>query len=269
MFSTVISLSDCNTYNADYDGDEMNCHFPQSYLAASESHTIASTHEQFIVPTDGTPLRGLIQDHVDAGVKLTQLNTFLEREEYQQLLFAALGSLQGLEVVRSDCDIEMLPPAIAKPKKLWTGKQVISTLLHHLRKGNDQDDDPSFDFPGLSMERKAKTPATAFGPSYNEHMVIVRDGDLVQGVLDKAAFGASEFSLVHAIHEAYGQVRAGLLLDSLGRLFTAYIQYYAGHSCRMEDLILTSEADEKRRKLVQVHSSNPVCLLVNLSLCAN
>ena len=209
----------------------------------------------------------LIQDHVDAGVKLTQLNTFLEREEYQQLLFAALGSLQGLEVVRSDCDIEMLPPAIAKPKELWTGKQVISTLLHHLRKGNDQDDDPTFDFPGLSMERKAKTPPAAFGSSYNEHMVIVRDGDLVQGVLDKAAFGASEFSLVHAIHEAYGQVRAGLLLDSLGRLFTAYIQYYAGHSCRMEDLILTSEADEKRRKLVQVHSSKlcvftcePICL---------
>ena len=62
--------ANCNTYNADYDGDEMNCHFPQSYLAAAEAHFIASTDRQFIVPTDGTPLRGLIQDHVDAGVKL-------------------------------------------------------------------------------------------------------------------------------------------------------------------------------------------------------
>jgi len=243
--------ANCNTYNADYDGDEMNCHFPQSYLATAESHFIAGTDLQFIVPTDGSPLRGLIQDHVDAGVKLTCMNTFIEKEEYQQLLFAALGSLPGLELIRSDANIELLPPAIQKPKELWTGKQVISTLLNHLRKGNDRDEDPSFNFPGLSMERKAKTPPSAFGPSWNEHLVIVRDGDLLQGVLDKAAFGASEFSLVHAVYEAYGPSRAGLLLNALGRLFTAYIQYYSGHSCRMEDLILTPEADAKRRKLVK------------------
>lgn len=243
--------ANCNTYNADYDGDEMNCHFPQSYLASAESHTIASTDQQFIVPTDGSPLRGLIQDHVDAGVKMTQMNTFIEREEYQQLLFAALASLPGLELIRSDANIELLPPAIRKPRELWTGKQVISTLLNHLRKGNDRDDDPSFNYPGLSMERKTKTPATAFGESYKEHMVIIRDGDLLQGVLDKAAFGASEFSMVHAVYEAYGPSRAGLILNALGRLFTAYIQYYAGHSCRMEDLILTPEADEKRRQMVK------------------
>ena len=249
---------DCNTYNADYDGDEMNCHFPQSYLATAESHFIAATDEQFIVPTDGTPLRGLIQDHVDAGVKLTQMNTFIEKEEYQQLLFAALGSLPGLELLRMDADIELLPPAILKPRELWTGKQVISTLLNHLRKGNDRDENPHFNFPGLSMERKTKTPPTAFGPSWKEHFLIIRDGDLLQGVLDKAAFGASEFSLVHAVYEAYGPSRAGLLLNALGRLFTAYIQYYAGHSCRMEDLILTPEADEQRRQLVKVCYSNNV-----------
>jgi DNA-directed RNA polymerase I subunit RPA1 len=205
--------ANCNTYNADYDGDEMNCHFPQSYLAAAEAHFIAATDRQFIVPTDGTPLRGLIQDHVDAGVKLTCMNTFIEKEEYQQLLFAALGSLPGLELIRSDANIELMPPAIRKPKELWTGKQVISTLLNHLRKGNDRDEDPTFNFPGLSMERKAKTPASAFGESWNEHKVIIRDGDLVQGVLDKAAFGASDFSLVHAVYEAYGESRAGLIRE--------------------------------------------------------
>jgi RNA polymerase Rpb1, domain 2 len=53
--------ANCNTYNADFDGDEMNCHFPQNYLAAAESKYIAATDLQFIVPTDGSPLRGLIQ----------------------------------------------------------------------------------------------------------------------------------------------------------------------------------------------------------------
>lgn len=243
--------ANCNTYNADFDGDEMNCHFPQSELARAEAQNIAKTDLQYIVPTDGSPLRGLIQDHVVGGVKLTKRDTFLEKWEYQQLLFAALASLPGLEVIRSDMDIELLPPAITKPRPLWTGKQVISTLLLHLRKGSDRDGAKTSELPGLSTERKAKTPETAFGSAQEEHLVLIREGELLRGVLDKAAFGATDFSIVHAVFEAYGPEKAGLLLNSLGRLFTAYIQFYSGHSCRMEDLVLTETAEIERRKLVQ------------------
>mmetsp|Transcript_20478 Transcript_20478/g.41728 ORF Transcript_20478/g.41728 Transcript_20478/m.41728 type:complete len:1306 (+) Transcript_20478:393-4310(+) len=244
--------ANCNTYNADYDGDEMNCHFPQSDNARAESEFIANADLQYIVPTDGSPLRGLIQDHVDAGVKLTGKDTFLEKWEYQQLIFASLTSLSGLEIIESDMDIDLLPPAIRKPRQLWTGKQVISTLLHHLRKGKDKFDVHDIEvLPGISMERKTKTPPTAFGAEQEEHLVLVRDGELLRGVLDKAAFGATDFSLVHAVYEAYGPNKAGLLLNALGRLFTAYLQYYSGHSCRMEDLVLTSEADQERRALVE------------------
>ena len=243
--------ANCNTYNADFDGDEMNCHFPQNDLARAEAQYIAQTDLQYIVPTDGSPLRGLIQDHVVGGVKMTKKNTFLERWEYQQLLFAALSSLSGLEVIRSSDKIELLPPAIVKPRELWTGKQVVSTLLLHLRKGSDRDCSNVSNLPGLSTERKTKTPGSAFGVKQEEHLVLIRDGELLRGVLDKAAFGSTDFSLIHAVYEAYGAEKAGLLLNALGRLFTAYLQYYSGHSCRMEDLVLTKNADAKRRKLVQ------------------
>lgn len=243
--------ANCNTYNADYDGDEMNCHFPQNDIARAESECIAKTDLQYIVPTDGSPLRGLIQDHVDAGVKLTSKETFLEKWEYQQLMFACLSSLSGLELLQSDVDIEMLPPAIRKPRELWTGKQVISTLLHHLRKGKDGDPYSREILPGISVERKAKTPNVAFGDAMKEHLVIIRDGELLRGILDKAAFGSTDHSLVHGVYEAYGPTKAGLLLNAFGRLFTAYIQYYSGHSCRMEDLILKKDIDAARRELVQ------------------
>ena len=232
----------------------MNCHFPQNDIARAESEFIAKTDLQYIVPTDGSPLRGLIQDHVDAGVKLTSKDTFIEKWEYQQLMFAALSSLSGLELIQSDVDIEILPPAIRKPRELWTGKQVITTLLHHLRKGKDGDPTSTEILPGISVERKSKTPNTAFGDSMEEHLVLVRDGELLRGILDKAAFGSTDFSLVHGVYEAYGPTKAGLLLNAFGRLFTAYLQYYSGHSCRMEDLILTAQADKSRRELVQVCS---------------
>eukprot|EP00532_Pseudo-nitzschia_australis_P012435 CAMPEP_0168217876 /NCGR_PEP_ID=MMETSP0140_2-20121125/7531_1 /TAXON_ID=44445 /ORGANISM="Pseudo-nitzschia australis, Strain 10249 10 AB" /LENGTH=1678 /DNA_ID=CAMNT_0008145761 /DNA_START=372 /DNA_END=5409 /DNA_ORIENTATION=+ len=248
--------ANCNTYNADYDGDEMNCHFPQSDLGRAEAEYIAKTDLQFIAPTDGTPLRGLIQDHVVAGVKLTKRDTFLNKWEYQQLMFAALVSLPRLELIRSDAKIELLPPAILKPKPMWTGKQVISTLLNHLRKGNDRDAPGRGPMPGISTERKAKTAGAAFGNNLEEHLVIIRDGELLRGVLDKAAYGATDFCLVHAVYEAYGPAKAGLLLNSLGRLFTSYIQFYSGHSCRMEDLILTKKADQTRRDLIMKAYNN-------------
>jgi len=243
--------ANCNTYNADFDGDEMNCHFPQNDLAQAEAYYIARTNLQYIVPTDGSPLRGLIQDHVVGGVKLTKRDTFLERWEYQQLVYSSLASLPGLEVIRDDAVIELMPPAVIKPRPLWTGKQVVTTLLRHLQKGNDQDDERNSNFEGISLERKAKTPGSAFGDCAEEHLVLVRDGELLRGVLDKSAFGATDFSLVHSVYEAYGPEKAGLLLNALSRLFTVYIQCYAGHSCRTEDLILTKDADEERRNLVQ------------------
>ncbi len=41
--------ANCNTYNADFDGDEVNCHLPQSELAAAEASLIAFTDEQYLV----------------------------------------------------------------------------------------------------------------------------------------------------------------------------------------------------------------------------
>ena len=59
--------ANCKTYNADFDGDEMNLHFPQDHLARAEAYEIVRADQQYTVPTDGKPLRGLIQDHVVRG----------------------------------------------------------------------------------------------------------------------------------------------------------------------------------------------------------
>ena len=54
--------ANCNTYNADFDGDEMNMHFPQNEVARAEAMNIADTDHQYLSATAGKPLRGLIQD---------------------------------------------------------------------------------------------------------------------------------------------------------------------------------------------------------------
>ena len=133
----------------------------------------------------------------------------------------------------------MPAPTIWKPRPLWTGKQVVSAVLRHL----------TAKLPPLNLDFKAKTPASAFGADQEEHEVVLRGGELLRGVLDKAAFGASEYGLVHGVYEFYGPHFAGRLLTALGRLFTIYLQF-AGHTCGIEDLILTAEAEQRRRSLI-------------------
>ena len=58
----------CKSYNADFDGDEMNAHFPQNEVARSEANNIVNVCKQYLVPKDGTPLQGLIQDHIISGL---------------------------------------------------------------------------------------------------------------------------------------------------------------------------------------------------------
>ena len=42
--------ANCNTFNADFDGDEMNLHLPQSQHARAEATMIAAADEQYVVP---------------------------------------------------------------------------------------------------------------------------------------------------------------------------------------------------------------------------
>jgi DNA-directed RNA polymerase I subunit RPA1 len=69
------------------------------------------------VPKDATPILGLIQDHVVSGVLMTMRGRFFGKEDFMHLLLAAFGTPTQR--------IKMPKPAMLKPKKLWTGKQVI------------------------------------------------------------------------------------------------------------------------------------------------
>ncbi|GAA6000410.1 hypothetical protein JCM10207_008000 [Rhodosporidiobolus poonsookiae] len=230
--------ANCNSYNADFDGDEMNMHFPQSLNAQAEARMIANTDNQYLVPTSGNPLRGLIQDHVVAGVWLTNKDTFFTREQYQQLIYGALrpeGAYTGEGMVKT------LPPTVWKPKPLWTGKQVISTVLLNIQPP---------DMCGINFSSKGKVPGNAWGVFTEEGEVLVRDGELLTGIIDKAQIGASPYGLVHSVYELYGPSSAGKLLSILSRLLTKFLQSRA-FSCRMDDLVLTAQGNADRRKMLQ------------------
>jgi DNA-directed RNA polymerase I subunit RPA1 len=226
--------ANCNTYNADFDGDEMNMHFPQSEVSRAEALQIADCDHQYLVSTSGKPLRGLIQDHLSVAVWMTNRDTFFDRETYQQLIYNCLRPESG-HIVGDR--IQTVPPAIIKPYARWTGKQVITTILKNIR---------PLDCTPLNLNSRSQVPANRWGPNSEENDVLFKDGELVTGILDKAQLGPSGGGLIHSIHEAYGPTVAGKMLSILGRLLTKYLHMRA-FSCGMDDLRLTPQGEQSRR----------------------
>lgn len=226
--------ANCNTYNADFDGDEMNVHFPQDQVARSEAYLLAGAPHQYIVPKDGTPLRGLIQDHIVGGVLLTKKDTFFSKQQYNQFLFVSCTHLRG------DKPILTLPPAILRPQPLWTGKQIISSLLLNL---THQD---GVKAKGLFMEGKSRIPVDCWGSHKLEGKILMRNGELLHGVMDKAQFGASSYGIVHCVYEIYGAEASEKMLTSVARLCTHFIQSRRGFTCGVDDLLLHENADKMR-----------------------
>ncbi|XP_022114483.2 DNA-directed RNA polymerase I subunit RPA1 [Pieris rapae] len=245
-----LHYANCKSYNADFDGDEMNAHFPQNEIARSEAYNIMSVRKQYLVPKDGTPLSGLIQDHVISGVRMSLRGTFFSKADYQQLVFQALSSHRG--------EIKLLPPTILKPVLLWSGKQVLSTIIiNSIPKGK----------PYLSLVGKAKigdkawqkVPARTWiaggtpleNNDLSEAQVVIRNGELLCGVLDKTHYGATPYGLVHCMYELYGGDSSTALLSSFSKVFTFYLQWI-GFTLGVKDILVVEEANKKRDEIVQL-----------------
>ena len=225
--------ANCNTYNADFDGDEMNMHFPQNEVARAEALQIADTDHQYLSATAGKPLRGLIQDHISVSVALCNRDTFFNRGDYHQLIYGALRPENGHILSER---LQLVPPAIIKPSPRWTGKQVFTTILKNIQPP---------DCGGLTVKGETQLKAEQWGTKSEEATVLISDGEFITGILDKSQLGPSSGGVIHAVHEVYGPAVAGKLLSSMGRLLTRYLGMRA-FSCGMDDLRLTSEGEISR-----------------------
>lgn len=222
----------------------------------------------YLVPKDGTPLGGLIQDHIIAGVRMSLRGKFFNKIDYQQLVYQGLRDKQG--------EIKLLPPTILKPFTLWSGKQVISTVLINLIPEN---------YKPLNLTSTAKIGAkawekylpvkTIYGGSdlqkndMSEAEVIIRYGELLVGVLDKMHYGSTAYGLVHCMYELYGGDCSSKVLTSLARLFTYYLQW-TGFTLGVHDILVQAQNDQRRVEVIKsVRASGPTIAASALNLGDN
>ena len=204
----------CPPYNADFDGDEMNLHVPQSEEARSEAILLMRVQDQLISPRYGGPIIGGLRDFITGAYLLTKDDTTLTKQEFCNL--AMLGDYEG-----------SLPEPATKGKDgpLYTGKQLFSLFLPN-------------DFNYVMTSKWSK------GTKGKPKDVVIKNGQLLSGVIDKSSIGAEEpESVLHRIAKDYGNAQAKKFLNSILIIVKQFITHY-GFSYGYSDLELSDKVRE-------------------------
>ena len=212
-----LNVSVTAPYNADFDGDEMNAHIPQSYEASTELSEIAAVPHQIVTPRHAKPLIGVVQDALVGSYRITQPHVDFNRREFMNMMMWN-KRFEGY-----------VPQAGRKAEGKagrWTGQQVLSQLMPpiNLEMAN-----------GLYKDNKSK-----------DNMVKIREGVIQQGIFDKDIFSKPSKGVVHVTFRDYGPTDTVNLIDSVQNTIEQFL-VYNGFSVGISDLI----ADEDTRKQME------------------
>ncbi|XP_021363401.1 DNA-directed RNA polymerase III subunit RPC1-like isoform X1 [Mizuhopecten yessoensis] len=198
----------CNPFNADFDGDEMNLHLPQTEEAKAEAITLMGSKSNIITPRNGEPLIAAIQDFITGAYLITQKDVFFDRARTCQLISAMLSGND------SQMKIDLPPPCILKPCNLWTGKQIFSVLLR-----------PNKDYPvKANLRTRGKNYSSGEDLCYNDSFVVIRNSEHLCGAMDKGTLGSgSKNNIFYVILRDYGEQYAADALVRLARLCPAFL----------------------------------------------
>ncbi|KAG5182619.1 RNA polymerase III, largest subunit [Tribonema minus] len=217
----------CNPYNADFDGDEMNMHLPQTEEARAEAATLMAVVNNLVTPKNGEPLVAATQDFLTASYLITQNEIFFDKEE-----FCEIATYMGDAGERIDMPI----PAIVAPVALWTGKQakccdvckqVMSLLVR-----------PQRDSPVLvNFETKEKNYTTGLNFCEKDGYVHFRNSEMLSGTMAKRTLGdGSKSGLFYTLIREHGPHEAARCMNRLAKLCARYLGGHRGFSIGIDDV---------------------------------
>jgi DNA-directed RNA polymerase subunit A' len=210
-------------YNADFDGDEMNLHIPQTEEARAEAEMLMLVENNIRSPRYGLPIITCKHDHITGCYLLTKSDRKFSKKEAAELL-ASMGIFD------------------VKLKNQYTGKEIFSFILPK----------------GLNMKFKS---AFCLGCKKckkdgceNDAYVVIKDGELKKGIIDDNALGEKKAKLIDRIELLYGQKATRIFLDRVSRLSLEVITKH-GFSISLSDEDISKNAKKKIEKRLEESKS--------------
>lgn len=252
----------CAPYNADFDGDEMNIHVPQTHEARAEAIELMGVVKNTLTPKNGEPLVAATQDFITASYLVTCKSVFMDRAEFTRVLAMVSDAAFSLP---------MPTPAILKPIELWTGKQVISTLIKSAAlsagattRPTHRGDEPFKDsgavlgsLAHVTTELKEKGCKMKTTDIFNSAVMCPRDayvcfrgGELMCGQIGKKTLGdGSKNSVLYVLGLECGMEASAYAMNRLAR-FAARWHSENGFSIGVDDVTPSQLLQNRKRGLV-------------------
>lgn len=240
-----LSLWPCSAYNADFDGDEMNLHVPQSISATEEVRVLMRAANHIVTGQRNGPICGIIQDGLVGSYLLT--NTWLESTETDTMV----SRNTFLDVItKVGIDIKRYQNMLSRAVKYYP--EYVKLLEN--KSGIDSKWDIADSVPGklvasiLFPQNFCYTKTTKTNSEFEK--VIIEDGILLptSGPLCKKVIGAKQCSIVHILWKEYScEVSLNFLSDT--QLLIDYWLPTHGFSLGFSDCMTTTDEDIIKTKL--------------------
>ncbi|MFH1211054.1 MAG: DNA-directed RNA polymerase subunit A' [archaeon] len=206
----------CNPYNADFDGDEMNLHIPQTEEARAEAEILMQVQTQIITPKNGYNVLGCVEDSISGNFVLTKSMTMPKEDAINMLIGIGVNDYSKFKNFKSTV----------------TGKEVFSGILPK-----------DFNFIGNSKGCK-KCDNCKKQKCDNDCYVLVQNGELQCGIIDSSTIGEGNGTLIRGLHRGYHEDKT---LDIMGLIFRLGIASLLrrGFSTTLSDTDLPEDIRER------------------------
>lgn len=184
-----------------------------------------SVKKNLVTPRNGEPIIAAIQDFITAAYLLSRRDRFYDRQQFAQIV----SYLDD-----ANLKIEMPPPTIWKPVRLWTGKQIFNLLMRPNKESKVL----------VNLEAKCRTlvdPAKEdrFPPdmSPNDGYLVIQNSEIMCGVFDKNTVGdGKKNSVFGVILRDYGPEEAAQAMNRLAKIAARWLANI-GFSLGINDVI--------------------------------
>jgi len=228
-----LNLTVCPPYNADFDGDEMNLHVPQSEEARTEAEFLLKVQEHILSPRFGGPILGGIQDFISTVFQFTSKDALYNKKDALNLMY-----LGDIFENKPHFNLDQLTPITTDPEPLYSGKDIFSTLF--------PDD--------LNIKVKSKfckkcEVCKEDNCEYDAY-VVIKNGRLMTGTIDENSFGAMQSnSILQRIIKDHGNALGRQFLDSATKMLL-YVIRKNGITMGLDEVYVHGHAYEEIKKIL-------------------
>jgi DNA-directed RNA polymerase beta' subunit len=213
------NLSITSSFNADFDGDEMNIHVPQDPRARAELRELSHAKKILVSAQSSKANVKIVQDSLLGNFLMTRnSDVSIPREQFWNI--CAKGSGWNTDfILKKLRHIERVLNRYGNPHELYSGRSLFSMML-------------PYDF--IYKKRN--------NASSQEPIVEVIEGVLIKGAISKADLGGGHSSMLRLVIKEYPTDVATAFIDNLQFIPNAWL-VYRGFSVGIKDCIASEEKE--------------------------